>query len=498
MRETLRPLSRQLTSGKSPILLLLLLGWALRIWDWGKFPLHPDEALYGYWARLIATGRDPALFSVYVDKPPLFIYSLAGAFRTFGLSVEAARFLNIAASFLSLPLLWGIARRWYGAETAFWALGAYVLSPFAILFAPTMFTDPFLVLWVLASLWASGQGQFLLAGIAVGLAYASKQQSILFLPLVTGVLVLRAGRNWRKWAPFLGGLLPVLGLVTWWDSLRWAFRPSFWDRSIATYGGIRLVPAYHWAGKIAGWWRLLGMVYASPLVNAALAAAFLWLAVECIEKKSSRQMSLLVVAFVPAYLALHVVVNFQVWDRYLLGIVPLLALVLGRGIAATRWKWRPAVAMVVFTAVIWSMPGALAGELPVGGDHRLHEGIDRVAAYLSETAPPGSVLYHHWLGWYWDFYLYDKPVEKRYYFGPEYLARNAEKIAHRGMFLVMPAWKRVSPVREALDRDGLRLYLLKKFHRKDGSLAFTVWRIGVADDHAVCPTSPCEPDRFRG
>ena len=98
---------RQKSVRRAALILVLLTGWGLRLWDWGASPLHPDEALYGYWARLIASGRDPALFSVYVDKPPLFIYSLAGTFRILGMSTEASRFPNIAASFLSLPFLWG-------------------------------------------------------------------------------------------------------------------------------------------------------------------------------------------------------------------------------------------------------------------------------------------------------------------------------------------------------------------------------------------------------
>ncbi len=507
---------RTLFSGKAPVLAILLVGWALRLWDWGAFPLHPDEALYGYWARLIASGRDPALFSVYVDKPPLFVYSLAGAFRAFGLTVEASRFPNIAASFLSLPFLWGIANRYYGSRTAFWALLAYALSPFAILFAPTMFTDPFLVLWVLAAVWAIGHRRFCMAGVAGGLAYASKQQSVLFLPLVTGVLVLEAKRDWRKWLAFAAGLLPILAAVTWWDALRWSFRPSFWDRSITTYGGIRMETVVRWPEKVLGWLKMLGMVYASLPVDIALLAAFLWVSIGVLsvfkhrtdpaleapgkgwgdgdqsEKfvvspqdtpaegsrlHNRRLVDLGLTAFFLLYMALHVVVNFQVWDRYLLGVVPLLALVLGRGIASVRRRWRPAVAVFLLAAMLWPLPSAMAGKLPVGGDHWLHEKVEETASYLAETMPPHAVLYHRWLGWYWDFYLYGRDVEERYYFDPGYLARNAEKVLPRPVYLVVPGWKKAAPLRDALERDGLSLRPMKRFYRDDGSLAFTVMEI---------------------
>jgi len=96
----------------------LLIGWTLRVWDWNAFPYHPDEALYGYWARLIASGKDPWLFSVYVDKPPLFIYALAGAFKLLGVSEASARVLNVFASFALLPVLWALFRRWFGDAVA--------------------------------------------------------------------------------------------------------------------------------------------------------------------------------------------------------------------------------------------------------------------------------------------------------------------------------------------------------------------------------------------
>jgi len=170
-------------------------------------------------------------------------------------------------------------------------------------------------------------------------------------------------------------------------------------------------------------------------------------------------------------------VNFQVWDRYLLGMVPLLALVLGYGIASVRWRWRPVVATRVLAAMLWPLPSALAGKLPVGGDHWLHERTDDAAAYLAETLPKNAVLYHHWLGWYWDFYLYDAGIERRYYFDPEYLAQNAGKVFPRPAYVVVPGWKKAAPLQSGLERNGFSLQAVKRFHRKDGSLALTLYRI---------------------
>ena len=42
--------------------------------------------------------------------------------------------------------------------------------------------------------------------------------------------------------------------------------------------------------------------------------------------------------------------------------------------------------------------------------HGAYDGIDDLAAYMRTQAPPGSVLYHYWLGHHYHFYLYGAPL----------------------------------------------------------------------------------------
>lgn len=60
---------------------LVVVGAGLRLSLIAGQRFHGDEAIYGYWAQLVASGQDPLLISVPLDKPPLFIYLLAGVFR---------------------------------------------------------------------------------------------------------------------------------------------------------------------------------------------------------------------------------------------------------------------------------------------------------------------------------------------------------------------------------------------------------------------------------
>ena len=75
----------------------------LRILPWlANYPLHHDEALYGYWARLIASGQDPLLLTPWIDKPPLTLYLLAASSAAFGASELALRLPGMIAGLLTV------------------------------------------------------------------------------------------------------------------------------------------------------------------------------------------------------------------------------------------------------------------------------------------------------------------------------------------------------------------------------------------------------------
>ncbi|MEI2688767.1 MAG: hypothetical protein V9H69_03275 [Anaerolineae bacterium] len=107
--------------------------------------------------------------------------------------------------------------------------------------APTLFTDPWLTLWMLLSLWAALAGRSWLAGIACGLAFATKQQGLLLAPLLVAAFLgalrqpaqpLPASRRRLIWR-WCNGFALIAVAVLWWDSLRWQWMPSFWERSAA-------------------------------------------------------------------------------------------------------------------------------------------------------------------------------------------------------------------------------------------------------------------------
>lgn len=491
------------------LILLLLVAFALRAAALSGHRFHPDEALYATWA--LTTRTDPALLSVPVDKPPLLIYLLATGNHILGTSEAAFRLPDLLASVIGVALLSRIGWRFYGRNVGLLAAAVYAASPFAIQFAPTAFSDPLLVLWFLAGVLAAIESRPVLGGVALGLAYATKQQAIFLVPLVMAICVLRAshgqvqpgtsaggrpsrsaGQGARALAAMVLGLLLVGGLVVWWDSLRWHVQPSYWQRSLTSYGGISMAPVGDWGARAGGWLRLLAWVLASPVLNGLV---LLGLPVLCwsgmralVRPRLAEAMSvearwdLLLGSFVAAYLIAHLVVAVQVWDRYLLPLAPVLCLLCARvvdrllnglrRILAARggWMWslvgvpggghallRVAVSAALLACLARPAWLGATGQLPVGGDHGAYDGIDVLADGVRDLLPADAVLYYHDLGWHYGYYLHDAGFDLVWYPSPEDLVRLVCSGNKRTRAIAMPAWEDGDAVRQALKLDGLAL-----------------------------------------
>lgn len=490
---------------------LLLLAAAARILPLTDNRFHPDEALYARWGLLIATGRDPLLANVPVDKPPLWPYLLAGGFSLFGNSELAARLPAFAASLLSVALTYALARSLWGArDTAILAAALMAFSPYSILFAVTAFTDPLLVLWVLAALTFAAQDRPGRAGLCLGLALATKQTALLFLPLGIGLAFLckRKHRTTERLARFILGLVPgVVALVTW-DMLRHA-PLSFWEQSIASYGGLRLAPWEELPTRLAGWAErgayLLGPPWLTAgLVGLALAAAFTRALPSPASPLSNRvearywgergegartAVDKLLAAFVLAFLALHVFLTFNIWDRYLLGLVPVIALLATCGVmrlVGARSMTIRNMAIAGLTALLlipaWQ---AAHSHYPIGGDHGAYDGIDQIANRLRHM-PWGTVLYDQALNWELGYYLFDGPIYLAWFRSPEHLAEDLRAFRNTPTprLLIVPAWQPSYPLNDAVAAAGYRQAPFLTTFRRDGQPSFFVYRL-IPEGHTA-------------
>jgi hypothetical protein len=207
----------------------------------------------------------------------------------------------------------------------------------------------------------------------------------------------------------------------------------------------------------------------------------------------------MLLGFTLAFLVGHSLVAFQVWDRYLLGLIPLLALLLAR-ILALPWRllkshaWRfplrvpdspiPPFLYLIFVLSVLSftlrpIQDAAASRFPIGGDHGAYQGLEQVVGYL-QTVPADTTLYHRWLGWHWRFYLWGSPYDFRAWTSPPDLATQAAARPHARRYVVFPGWYSSTEARLALADVGLALHEVHRTFRDDGSISFIIYRIEEA------------------
>jgi 4-amino-4-deoxy-L-arabinose transferase-like glycosyltransferase len=471
----------------------------LRIALLNRFPFREDEALYSFWARH-TWPADPLFLQVWPDKPPLFIWLLAVVFRFFGASQVSARWLNIMLSVATIPVVAASAQQLWGRRVALITALTFALNPFAISFAATAYTDPLLVLaGLLAYLFALRHRAFW-AGFWLAVAIMSKQQGLLYAPLVVGALLMNfrieifnfrlpdtrhtITRTCLLWLLGLGVVtLPIL----YWDSLRWAVAPSPWDLSIRHYGALTLLTPAQWFARLRPWWELSWYLVASwPVWLLVFAASLLacLLGVKTSRKRFFIHLATwspghLVLVWILGFLALHMVTSVQTWDRYLLPIAPMLALLVGRLLAT--WLAPLPMRWYLIGLCAWGLlltPPALAatnGGLPIGGDHGAYAGLTEAITWVEGEYPTDLILYHHALGWHYRFYLY-APIEAgrytlRWFPNAVYLADNASKTPGRPKLLIQPTWSPVNDLKLHLAIRQLTLQERQRFGQ------FTIYEI---------------------
>lgn len=435
------------------LLFVILLGFALRLPLLNRFPFHADEAIYSYWA-LHWWRADSQFLTVWPDKPPIFLWLLGGTFQLLGVSEASARYLNVALSTLTIPIVGAMAGYLWGRRATLIAALFFALCPFAISFAPTAFTDPLLLLAGNLALLCVLRRRFFWSGLCLGVAIMTKQQGLLYAPLIFGLAIWGspyasspAFRIAYAALPILSGLATITLPIVYWDSLRWRVAPSPWDLSVRNYGALVMVPLDHWWARARVWSSLLWYMGGSWLVWLLFG-----LMIGIASLKNLWQLSVrgrLIVGWGVLFMAGHVTLSVPQWDRYLLPLVPLWALLWGCiGSALTakmRGRWLAGVTLFLVLMVMRPALHAAEGRIPIGGDHGGYAGLEEALQTLRANLSEPVVLFHHALGWHYRFYLYDEiahgSIDLRWFPSTVYLADHARKTPHRRKFLLLPAWE---------------------------------------------------------
>jgi 4-amino-4-deoxy-L-arabinose transferase-like glycosyltransferase len=471
---------------------------------------HPDEALYATFARYVASGYGSLLSYLVVDKPPLSFYLNGFSVLVFGGNEFAVRLPNLYASLISVALLFALARRLYDLTTAHLAAWIMALSPFAILFSVTVFIDPLLTAFVLAVLWAasapSPRPRWI--GCLIALAYATKQTALLFIPLALALALislpsetnLRTALRFllRLAFPILAGVTLVTAALLAWDWLRHA-PIGMWAQGYSDNAPGRFIRAAEVWPRAQAWLDWLHYFTASSSLNLLFLLTLpLLLAVDLLHPSRAALADLILAGYLLLHLASYWLMAFNIWDRYLLPLLPLLALLLARALrliayslsyAAYRlsrsavWNlnlgfWVSRLVPPAFCLLLISpaLTAARSG-YPVGGDHGAYDGIDNVARFI-HTLPPGGVLYDHWLSWEFNFYLFDRPLYIAWFASPDALATDLKSFGHTSpRYLVVPSWESDAEVRAAAAQAGFAFVPIHTATRRDGSTSFVVYQL---------------------
>lgn len=508
---------------------LTLFGFGLRLYLIDRFPMREDEAIYSFWA-LHAWREDPLFLTVWPDKPPLFLWLLSATFQLLGASQASAQALNIALSTLTIPVVGVCAQRLWGVRASLVAALSFSLNPFAISFAATAFTDPLLVLAGMLAVATALRGRATWAGCWLAAAIMTKQQGLLYTPLIVSLLYFSSWiSDFRLQHPphfafyishsalrtilsFIVGFSIPLFPILYWDSLRWSVAPSPWDLSVRNYGALALAPINQWPLRWHEWSGLAWQLVASwPVWGVLLGGVGLTIAFTKGQEVGGRgqgadahwalrtpYFAQLLTFWALAFFAVHVATTVQIWDRYLLPLAPVVALLAGwlagRWINAVSSRWLVVGLLAWMLLLTPPAVTAAVGGLPIGGDHGAYSGLTEAINWLAAEYPHNVALYHHALGWHYRFYLYDQVAagayELRWFPSAVYLADNAVKAPHRPKFLIQPDW---APVRDLPLHLAVRGLQLRQRQRAGH---FTVFEI-VQPLQPFCTWCACAaPQRF--
>jgi 4-amino-4-deoxy-L-arabinose transferase-like glycosyltransferase len=422
---------------------------------------HADEALFASWARLIAVWRDPLLQTQAVDKPPLLFYLQAMAYPLFGPVEWAARLPGLVASLLAIPLTAVLAWRISGQRAAAVVAALFLaLMPLAIQFSATAFLDPVMAVLLLAACVFVRRPAT--AGLCFGLAIATKYQAWLFFPLIAA---LYRAEGWRSqaWLRWMAGFAPIVILLLGWT----AARPgdvNLWSQQMVNFGGVRLAWSWELWPRLLAWTRLWVLALGPPFVitTLVLVAAILWIA-------SDKPIARWLLLFLLAYGLLHWLLAVPVWDRYLLPLMPFVAVLAGVGMGGL-WAMRSGrgrrivigiAAGIVLLQIPW-VSSARSGALPLGGQPAADQGAAEVGQYLAD-APYGTVLYDHWYSWHWRYHFFDRGVYVSWFPNAQALVEEL-RVFHRATaddgaarYVVLPATAVARPVIRAVEDAGFQL-----------------------------------------
>jgi len=468
--------------------------------------LHPDEALFSTFARSAAVNGDWLLHGP-LDKPPLTIYAEALSMMFIGvrplpngvldLDIHVGEFAaRLPAALGSIVLVAAIYRLSHDLYphtkrrgdlagrpanlTPILAMSLLALSPLAIAFSATVFTDGLMLLWLALALMMAARRRWGWSGVFLALGFASKQQALLYLPLILMIGWGESSKHhdpaFKSLARFALPLVLTVAILIVWDVLR-AQPGGVWGLAAANNNPGRLIRANEIAPRLLKWLEyaqtLAGLSWLTALLSA-LGIAPLAARIAGEPRNRSSLVDVLLATYVLAYFLAHWLVALNTYDRYLLPVLPPILLLMARGV---EWMEKFALRMEsyrkVFTSLLivllffcilalcFSALDASEGRINVGADLGEHTGIDDLAEFLNSRSL-GAIVYDRWLGWELGYYMGQWSDKRRvYYPTPDEMVSGAlQQPDPAPRYFPAPADEPLGPWLEALRSAGFAVTLV--------------------------------------
>ena len=229
-----------------------------------------------------------------------------------------------------------------------------------------------------------------------------------------------------------------------------------WRNQINNYGGLRLAWSWELWPRLWGWSELFVLSLGGGLLLP------LWSEKNSPSTDQHNQDPIwqVIILYIISYIAFHWLVAIPIWDRYLLPVVPLVALALahrfgdGLNIRSGPVSW----SILLFLILLPQAHFTRTAGFPLGGSPQADDGAAQIAQYLKQK-PYGTVLYDHWYSWQWGYHLFDDKVHVSWVPHPQQLQRELQAFGNTedARYLVLVADERAMPFATAVQELGFTL-----------------------------------------
>lgn len=459
----------------------LALPLALGLARAARWPLTGDEALYAFWARHWIENGDPLFLDHWIDKPPLYLWLQSLSLGVFGKADATLHYVNILASSLLCVGVASFAWRIWGWRAGGLAFMLMAASPLMLAYGPTGLTDPVCVLAGTCACLLAFQGRWGAAGVTAALSALTKQTGLLYLPLL-GATLRTLPRQERRPALQRGvlGLAVTAAPILIWDGVRMLWAPSFWQAGFDHYAPMRFISAADMLPRL----RIWGELYAAVLgawAGWAIWGGLLGIAAFLRMRRDNAAPAVMPIevclVWLTGYGLLHLLFTFNPWIRYLLPMMPFLAL-------TTAWAWQELWGCT--DSALWKTLLALAaiglllslsagwqdgwqGSLPEMQDKAGLAGMPEAVAWTAAHAPTDTVVLHRELSWHFLHYLFDHPRFTRLWFVDAAQLTGLAAAQGREVTLALLRLDRdaveTAAIAQTLKSAGYRLELCRQFLR---------------------------------